>query len=484
MAIEINNNLHLKLAKSLDERLGSVDDVASLPVIATASNFLFEGAIIYVREGTTNYQIQDILGTLTWVNIGGTVTTVLVDGDISILNTTTNLDLSSVVPPIANCKSVTVSVVGGTSANLISISNMPDDMKILFLSSEGDTITYTHTDFAGAGIGSIVLENGFNISIAGRPEGNDSITLVKDTNSIVQYGATQFINKGDLSQSLLDALAVNNTLTSTNSSVALSAFMGKTLKDLVDTKQDKIIAGEHISIATDGKTVSSLPWLWEKYTPSTKSFPSLTGIYTTPTQTYRTVDFRGYNEGFWMLPPTKDPGHLPNWFNLDKATPSSTTARYTIAQDLAPTLVNSNYNPKVLLNSLVGTIDGIVFNTDGSSNEKMAFSLESGSYKIKMKLQLTSNKLGDLTLNMYVTNGKSTQALGVPVTNYIMDQVDIPTSLSTTIDGSYTVESYIEVGAAVGTQDGLVFGLTTASDLTTTTIHTGFAGYLEITKIV
>ena len=61
MSTEINNNLYPKLAKSLDARLGSVANAASLPVIANTSNFLFEGAIIYVQDETTNYQVQVLL---------------------------------------------------------------------------------------------------------------------------------------------------------------------------------------------------------------------------------------------------------------------------------------------------------------------------------------------------------------------------------------------------------------------------------------
>jgi len=317
--------------------------------------------------------------------------------------------------------------------------------------------------------------------------GNESLTVKRHGASIAQWGATQFINKGDLSQSLLNGLAVENSLTSNSTTKSLSAFQGKILKDLVDTKQDKIVAGDHISIAVDGKTVSSLPWVWEDVTPSfNKSDVALTKlptILTTPSKSFRLVDMRNLDEGYWMIQPNLDPTVYANWINLDRAVSATKTARFTVAPDPSPALVINHYNPKVLINSGIGTGVGTTFNSDGATNEKMAFSLLEGKYNIKFKLQVTSTKLNDLVLSMFVTNGVTTEAVGVPTVNLLKDRSQIVTSVTASSEGSYMVESYIEVGSTPGTQDGITFGLSTASDLTGTSIDATFSGYLEITKI-
>ena len=123
------------------------------------------------------------------------------------------------------------------------------------------------------------------------------------------------------------------------------------------------------------------------------------------------------------------------------------------------------------------------FNSDGSTNEKMSFSLVEGKYKVKMKLNITSDKLNDLSLSLFTINGLTTQASGVPGTKVTKDVSFVPTSLATTSNGVYEVESYIEVGSSVGTADAVVFGLTSSSDLTNTIVNTSFQGYLEITKL-
>ena len=48
MAIEIIDNLDPKKASHLDDRLTTVANVASLPDLTIASNFLYEGATIYI----------------------------------------------------------------------------------------------------------------------------------------------------------------------------------------------------------------------------------------------------------------------------------------------------------------------------------------------------------------------------------------------------------------------------------------------------
>ena len=131
MSVEIYNNFSPKIAQHIDSRFQTVTSVGALPDPTVAANFIYEGAIAYV-SGTVNifYKCVDNGVSLEWQPF---LDDDLVIGDINITPATSVLDLSLVSPAIASCYAVRINIVGGTSATIQSITNMPgNDTPITF----------------------------------------------------------------------------------------------------------------------------------------------------------------------------------------------------------------------------------------------------------------------------------------------------------------------------------------------------------------
>jgi hypothetical protein len=197
MSTPIYNNFKLNKAANLDTRLVPVATVNDLPDLNAPLNFLFEGAEIYVKAEKSVYRGQEDPsnpGTLIWEKVGDPA---LVVGTLAYLYTETTADLAQVVPDISTCRAVIVDVTGGSAATINSIINFPVQ-DITFYTTSGKQLTFKHTDLTVAGAGHIVLEVGANMKIKGRAVGNEYLILGKESSTIVQRGAVQFLSTREL----------------------------------------------------------------------------------------------------------------------------------------------------------------------------------------------------------------------------------------------------------------------------------------------
>jgi len=258
MPTSIYNNFDLQKQAPLDAKLTPVADASALLDPNVASNFLFEGATIYVKSEKVNYRVEvdpSNSSNLIWVKQS---TTALVQGIITITSTTTNLDLSLVTPAIASCNSVLIKFTSGANtANISTITNFPTDVALPFFTETGKQVVFKHTEYDVANTGRIVLEDGFDMTIHGRTVGNEQLILKKDDTAIVQYGAVQFLKKSEWAQSLL-SIAVADNLTTNSSTLALSAGQGKILQD---TKQKNLSVTPRLSLSSAG-LLDVVPYPW------------------------------------------------------------------------------------------------------------------------------------------------------------------------------------------------------------------------------
>jgi hypothetical protein len=494
MSQEIYDNFNPKIKQIFDARLVPVSTYSALPDPNLASNFIPEGGVIFVKDVQLNYQAQIITGvTLGWVNIGGVVDVVKVTGAINITPTSTVLDCSLVVPAIATCHSVVVTIVGGTTSSISSITNLPVGELITFYTNTGSILTFVHNDYDVATANSIVVEDGFDVSINGRTVANESITFKNHGTVICQWDAVQFVKKADLVTTFLQRIGVINSLSSTSTVLALSAYQGNILNGLINTKQNILTAGSHTTISS-GSTpiIASTRWLWVKYSGLSTS-PTNVGTYLTSISIsladrdkYFWVDLRDFDKGAWLLPPGNDPTVFGNWFNIDKPINNATFARYSIASDAILNPVALNYNPRFITNTYTGDDLSLSWNSDGPANEKVCFTLPEGAYRIRVKLNVVSDVHNDHTFNLYNINGLTTAAAGLPVSNVVKDiaTVSSPTTSWTDSDeASYVVDDLIIVGSSPGVGDGIILGMTTTSTLLSSSLNTTLTGYLDITKI-
>lgn len=493
MATEIYDNLNLKKASHQDARLITVATYANLPNPNTSSNFIYEGAKIYVTDEATNYQAQIITGiTLGWVNIGGITSTPLVQGTITLIPSTINLDLSLVSPAIALCDNVLIKIQGGTTVTLNSITNWPTVTPgifkaITFYSDSGKEVTYTHKDYDIASAGNIILEDGFDMTIAGRTIANESLTLVKQDVVFCQWSATQFLKNGDLLTNLLSALIIDNTLTSTSTTKALSAFQGKILKDLVDSKQPTLGAGDFIDITSN--VIKTLPRDWEDWTPvvGTSVNPSVTipTVFSSwrVNKSYYYIDWRSIGNSLWLLPPGRTPGDFTHWIEIDKPQSATQKIRYRLAQNASPTLVGTSHQVKFLINDSVGTMTGINFNSDGSSTEKVAFTLPVGRYEIKARVTFTATLPQNYVLYLMNTNGLGSFVTGLPAGSVGLELSQGFTNPSATV-GIHEVCGFVDIVTA-NSFDGFMLALSCGAigDLSLTYQYP-YNGYIDITKIL
>jgi hypothetical protein len=491
MATEIYSNLDPKKASHLDKRLKFVADVASLPDLTIAENFLYEGATVYVREETNDYQAQFTVASpaqLVWVSLAPQA---LLEGAISISSSVGNLDLSLVQPPIATCKSVTITVVGGTKSTIKSISNWPEGQRITFYSSIGNIITYAHTDYDQASIGSITSEDGQDIYIEGRTTGNDSVTFELNkwvnTNginygvSLVQWNATQFIKTSELQQNLLN-LVIEDSLTSNSTSTALSANQGFVLNNLISAKQDIISAGDHISIGGGGNILKALPWDWLK--------EDLTGINLTggieaylisnwgaaTTSNYRYVK---QDEIQYILPPLLSPAVLTNWIQIGYTPTSTKVTRYDLFHEIPFDNLDAgsgNYYLKLDTISPVGDFISPEFGGPIGGPNKFSFAVSgTGLFKIEYKIHLLAP---NAVLTLYRTDGVTVSGDPLSVS---------PVELETAYPGRTISLSTLQEINIANQGNGFVVEMTPdplgGGWLADTGLFSANPGWVEITKI-
>jgi hypothetical protein len=318
MAIETQNNFSPKVAKHLDERLKSVPSVADLPNPNNANNFLYLGALAFVVNENCHYRCEADGTDKIWRKFD---TDSLLQGVINIAPTDTNLDLDQLPLDVTKYDTIRINIVGGTFANLNTISNFPENQLLTFIVSVGKQVRFKHFDYDVATTNQIVLENGFDMTLSGRSIGDEALTLKKQGVALCQWDAVQFVKSSEWLMNLLSVTVLDN-LESESTTASLSANQGRVLEA---KKQNKLVAGSRI-ILTELPTAQPFPTTrvsvedptWERITY--EDFPGFVGfipssvisdvvnLYSqSASNKYKYFDFRkpsaGYNYGVYVLPP-------------------------------------------------------------------------------------------------------------------------------------------------------------------------------------
>jgi len=472
---EIYDNLNPKIAQPLDSRLATVATATSLLDPLAASNFLYEGAVAYVSDEKVNYMVEVVGGVLSWVKQGDTS---LVRGAITYDPAYTTMDLSLVVPDISTCYAVDVTIKGSSaSANIGAFTNFPSDNKTIeFKVEDGKSLTFIHSEYNSVSIGSIVLEDGFDMTIQGRSVGNESVTFERNGDAIVQRSAVQFMKKNDWIQDLLEGTVIDN-LTSTSASESLSANQGRILGSSIDSKQNTLIASDNINIT--GNVIKSVPNNWTSIlspsSPITSAESFIIDTYGTLSIDYtnfRVLDLSsvaGVDYGKWFLPPGSSPSLISEWIEYDRPNPSTGYAKYTYkaSSTLSTDSVLNSYYPRILVNSRVGDDLGVSFNTDGLSNEKVSMEfLYTGLYTINSRLTISGNtsdildSISKMRAEITVTNG--VRFLNSPATGGTVEESLQYPWFNYTVQGdsivSVEVETTLEV-LTIGTQNAFTLSI-------------------------
>ena len=310
---EIYDDLGLNKASRLDNRLEPVATFGNLLDPNLADNFLFEGTEVYVIDEKAFYYREETVtpGVYAWVLSS---TPDLVIGNINILATTSTLDMSAVVPAIAECYAVNINIVGGgSSATIQSITNFPGSDKLLtFHVTAGQQVSFVHNNYSVATTDQVVLELGFDMTLNGRTIGSETLTLKKHDVALCQWDATQFMNASEWAQNLLSMTVIDDLL-STDGTVSLSANQGRILNNLIATKQDVLTFGNFLSLTGSTLDVVAPPML---LTPG-GSIPLLANrqtYLTTNSFVSAAYNFVSFNETIlYGLSVGEDSTNLANW---------------------------------------------------------------------------------------------------------------------------------------------------------------------------
>ena len=430
MSVELYNNFTPKIAQHIDSRLVTVSDISSLPDPTIPGNFLYEGALAYVAGSVDAYYkcVLNSLGTaLEWQPFNANAQSI---GSINITPGTTVLDLNLVTPSISDCYAVQINIVGGTSATIQSISNVPgNDQLITFYVEEGNSVTFKHTDYDAASTDHIVLEVGLDITITGRLIGNESLTLKKHGVANCQWDATQFVKSTEWLQSLL-SLVVEDNLTSTSTTSALSAYQGNLLNQALQNKQNLLTPGAQIDITND--VISHIPRNWEAVT-APGDVPGVTGLSAISamlshwpgiSDNFRLNYLWNYTNnstldvGTFLLPPGKDPSVLGNYVLIGKPSEDDVSHQmFKSVEDLNPagSLVGGAFYyprwstlPSGNANGVVGDGDiSFNYNTDGPTSEKVSINVAPGLYSVKARVLalVAAGNIRRFKMTMYNTDG-------------------------------------------------------------------------------
>ena len=485
MSVEIYGNFNPKIAQHIDARLKSVASVSALPDPTIPANFLYEGALAYVAGSIKKYYkcVQNITSTgLEWKPFDPTTLGI---GTVNITPGTTVLDLNSVSPSITDCYAVVINIVGGSSATLQAITNFPgSDKLITFYTSVGQQITFKHTNYDVATTDQIVLEVGFDMTIKGRTIGNESLTLKRHGIANCQWDATQFMKSTEWIQNLLSMTVVDN-LTTTNTSLPLSANQGYILNNLLANKQQILSSGNSIQLTAGPSStlIEVIPKDWvNTIIPASPSVSVATATFIASnmpagtTNYYRYVDLRllsynsGGNRGFWLLPPGKNPQSSANWINIEAGKPSvwSGQWKYTNDTNLLTSVVANKYYPRIDTTSFVGSAV-VNTNTDGSPTQKVSIQFPElrSTFKVDFSIILI---MGDAVqrsfkAEFYTTNGL--QFASNPINTGTLRRIvphaqGMPPASNTQliITGSYLVTT----GPASNSNDTFTIALTEAAN--------------------
>ena len=394
---EIYDNLNPKIASHIDSRLSTVATASSLLSPLDATNFLYEGAVAYVSDEQVNYMVETVGGSLTWVKQGDSS---LVRGTLTINPSVTEMNMALVVPDISTCYAVDITITG-SSATIAKISNFPgNNQNIEFRVENGKSITFTHSDYSSVNDGSIVIEDGFDMTIKGRSVGDEFVVFEKNGVAVVQRSSVQFMKRDEWLTDLLDATIVDN-LTSTSASESLSANQGRVLNASLSNKQDTLTVSDNLSITGDTIKGVPNPWIGLSSPPSSSSIVdaetfimSNYGGLSIDYVNFRRLDLSNYSDGDygkWVLPPGASPSIISQWIEYDRPLPSTGFCQYTYksSSTLSSDSVGTSYHPRILLNSKVGSNLDVAFNNDGSANEGVSMQfLRKGLYTVRSTIAL------------------------------------------------------------------------------------------------
>jgi hypothetical protein len=446
MSTEINSNFSPKIGRHIDERLSAVTNFVSLPNPNVATNFLYIGALRYVINENAYYRVEDDgLGNLIWVKFDYSPNN-LVLGALNITNSTSILDLS-LVNNLQDCYGIVVNIINGNSATITSIVNFPSSDKLItFYVTDGQQLTFKHFDFDVAGAGQVVLENGFDLTIRGRSIGNESLTLIKHNLAICQWDAVQFVKQSEWLQNLL-AIAVEDNLTSTSTTTALSANQGRILKDMVDLKQDQLIAGPGITIVPgiNNATISSFGAGFIQMTLTGSNLASFNAQLTTnpelgsmksnlatlsaipgfPSEgisgSFRYFDFNFgdssnvFYKGSWVIPPGLDPTVSNNWVMISPFSYDTEYAKYLpdsfISLEAGAAFLNLNTSTKQgILNVNYGS--SFVPNRATNFNIPVVNTITGGAVEITYNITLEINDVNPRQFEVFLMQGNALGAEG------------------------------------------------------------------------
>jgi hypothetical protein len=441
MPTEIYDNIKLNKPAPLDARLVPVNTRLDLP--AATSSFLFEGAQIYVTTEKAEYRLEkNTSNVFVWVkqSSGGEG---LTQGIITILPTTTQIDLTNVSPAIATCDSVVIQISGSaTTANIYKIANLPVGQDMRFYVASGKDIVFKHTDLTTASDGALVLEDGRDIQIYGRAVGNEMLWLERNGTALVQRGATQFVGSNEWAQVIIE-VGIDDNLLSVNTNRALSANQGKVLNE---TKQDKfsLSPAERLNYNATTKTLSFLPyeteaiglnWTTVQITAASSNvstfLTSLNSAYTVAltSQKNRYIDMtpnavpnKALNFGIWFIPAGMSLGVAANWMRLSPPE-GILQVQFPLALGDISSPSTVEYRSINFSTAGVGNLKNfLTFDTIGGSGSAYSFKFTNTEgadsiYEIEYNIILKNNST--VQTNMFLTLYKNISGTLVAVPNVL-----------------------------------------------------------------
>jgi len=318
---EIYNDIYLKVAKSLDAKLAPVANVEALLDPTDPTNFLYEGATVWVISEDRPYTVKLINNVLVWKP---SYKNDKVLGVINLLSSSTHLDLSGTQPAIDNCWGVVINIVGSGTPILSTIANLPLGENITLFVEPNKSLIVKHKDIDLAQGDDIVLELGSDITLKGRTIGTERLILFNDNGVNTQYGSVQFVDTDELVALVTQALTtpIANNLTTNSSTTALSAAMGVYLAQLINAKNPRIIPG--IGLTKSYNAVNDLDTFSLNVPYYTKTIPSSAvgniNTYLTTRSNSDThnlvVDLTAFKQGSYLLPRGAAANVLVNWITL------------------------------------------------------------------------------------------------------------------------------------------------------------------------
>ena len=440
MPTEIYNNFTVNKKAHLDNKLETVTTVPNLPDPNLGTNFIYEGAEVYVSGEKATYQAQDDpdnTGTLIWVRTGGD-TTALVTGTVTISSTATILDLATVSPLIATCDAVLIKVIGGDTVSINSMLNCPADQPIKFTAFTGQTVTFNHTEIADAGSNDIILELPYPYSMVGRSNADESLTLVKEggrgigkasANTLSQVTGEQFVSQAEIIAALSDlSTNITDNLTSTSIIDGLSANQGRILANMISNVNNFQVDGSLSWNADNTILTGGYTGFIETIAPDgTKNVLNYLTNSIASIGSHRLVKFTNSgtsDDGVWLIGAGQNPAIASNWIQISE---SSNQVRPWAIYDITSsgTVDNdaeTNGDYFLRFSETPISSDGLLqstFNNSGAT-EKVNIKLPVGkTYSIEVHVSLSTSGQGQFFLDSHSSSSFGTLADAIPGTKGI-----------------------------------------------------------------